>query len=69
MITAASAVAETVEYLPFSRVELLALKRFYAGDSVRVIRQQLCDPWPVVARHRCLPRSLRDHLLQSMENL
>ena len=64
-----TAVTETVEYLPFSVRELRALKRFYAGEPARLIRGQLCDPWPVVARHRCLPRDLRDQLMHQLDEL
>ena len=40
----------------FTEIELLALKYFYEGVPARRIRQQFCDPWPLVARHRNLPK-------------
>ena len=46
----------------FSKEELLALKMFYAGVPARKIRKQICNPWPIVARHRGLPREEFDRI-------
>ena len=40
----------------------MALKMFYAGVPARKIRKQLCNPWPLVARHRGLPKEEFDRI-------
>ena len=62
-------IVDTVEYLRFSIRELRALKAFYAGVPARRIRRELCNPWPVVARHRCLPRAQQDQVLRQLANV
>lgn len=46
----------------FSGRELLALRAFYAGVPARLIRREYGDPWPVLARHRTLPKDLYEEL-------
>jgi hypothetical protein len=41
----------------FTTEELHVLQRFYAKHPARLIRQEEgIDPWPLVARHRALPK-------------
>jgi hypothetical protein len=51
----------------FTYQELKALKAFYARIPARQIRPLYGDPWPLVARHRGLPKDHYEAVKAALE--
>lgn len=53
----------------FTQTELRALKAFYARVPARQIRPLWGNTWPLVAKHRALPKALYEAVKTSLAQL